>query len=134
MKHAIAVLTAAGLINLSWDAAAKALNAEHEDQSDPGFGIILASTTALTTTGIRTDIKAPPETSSIVSIEHYRGGSSNRVSSLLGSSLASEPSVTCGTVLYLKPVSRHPGDIADILARHSKPKVAAWRPLVVQIG
>jgi hypothetical protein len=46
MKQTIAVLTAAGLINLTWDAAAKAFNYDHEDKADPGFALVQSTSTS----------------------------------------------------------------------------------------
>jgi hypothetical protein len=49
VKNTISVLTAVGMLNLTWDIAAKSINAEHEDQS-PGFAVVQASTTSISIT------------------------------------------------------------------------------------
>ena len=43
MRKAITIITAAGLANMAWDAAARATNVEREDQGD-SFALMQAST------------------------------------------------------------------------------------------
>ena len=50
MKNTISILTAVGMLNLSWDITAHAINAEHEDKSDPGFAVVQASTAIINIT------------------------------------------------------------------------------------
>ena len=38
------------MLNLSWDITAHAINPEHEDQADPGFAVVQASTTSISIT------------------------------------------------------------------------------------
>ena len=53
MKKSLAILTAAGIVNLTWGVTATTHNPDHEDKSDPGFAVVAASTangTAITIT------------------------------------------------------------------------------------
>jgi hypothetical protein len=50
MRKTITLLTAAGVVNLGWDACAKSFNPNHEDKADPGFALVATTSTAVTMT------------------------------------------------------------------------------------